>query len=205
MRRVLVEDLQLTLGEFASKIGFQFPCDCVVQSIDYDSQTNTLIIRTDKPVKLTKDLYRSLEDYFETSIVFQSIASNDYIDLDVLRKELNGSFPYVQSAIVQQQKVILKVSGEFGKDRINSKMGQVKQVVSHLLGKDLEIEVQVEEPKVLLEEPKVIVKKQEQKKKVRKTNQYHTPSDLPEDTDNVKIAGQIFKMELREGKKRFVT
>lgn len=205
MKRVLVEDLQLTLGEFASKIGFQFPCDCVVQSIDYDSQTNTLIIRTDKPVKLTKDLYRSLEDYFEASIVFQSIASNDYIDLDVLRKELNGSFPYVQSAIVQQQKVILKVSGEFGKDRINSKMKQVKQVVSHLLGKDLEIEVQVEEPKVLLEEPKVVVKKQEQKKKMKKTNQYHTPSDLPEDTDNVKIAGQIFKMELREGKKRFVT
>lgn len=203
--RILVEDLQITVGEFTNKIGFQFSCESIVQSIDYDSQTNTLIIRTDLPVHLTRDLHRSLEDFFETSIVFQSSISKDHIDLDTLRKELNGSFPYVQSAVVREQRVILKVSGEFGKDRINSKIGQVKKVVNQLLGKEMDIEIEVEEPKIIDQEPEIVVKKKEEKKRTKKTSHYHTPSDLPKDTDNVKIAGEIFKMELREGKKKFVT
>ncbi|MGB9821222.1 MAG: PolC-type DNA polymerase III [Pseudothermotoga sp.] len=203
MKRIVVEDLQMTFNDLANKIGFQSAYDCQIESLEYDSQINTIVIKTDKPIQIAPDLHRLLRDFFESSVVFEPSKSGDYIDLEMLRKELNGSFPYVQSAVVDREEVILTVSGEFGKDRINSKMNQVKKVVNRLLGKELEIRVEVEEPKPMPEEPKITVKKTEQKRKTKKTDRYHTPSDLPKETDNVKVAGQIFKMELREGKKRF--
>ncbi|MFN3283688.1 MAG: PHP domain-containing protein, partial [Pseudothermotoga sp.] len=195
MKRISIEELQITIDEFANKIGFPFSCGSIIQSIDYDGQINTLIIKTDRPVQPTREFRKFLEEFFETSVVFQSSTPKDHIDLDTLRRELNGSFPYVQSAVVEQEKVILRVSGEFGKDRINSKIGQVKKVVNRLLGMDLDIEVKVDQPKMVLEESDTTVKKQEQKKKTK---------NLPVNTDNIKIAGQIFKIEFKEGKKRFM-
>ncbi len=204
MKRISIEELQITIGEFANKIGFPFSCESIIQSIDYDCQVNTLIIKTDRPVQPSREFHRFLEEFFETSVVFQLSTPKDHIDIDTLRRELNGSFPYVQSAVVEQEKVILRVSGEFGKDRINSKIGQVKKVVNRLLGTDLDIEVKVDQPKIIFEESDITVKKQEQKKKTKKADQYYTPSNLPGNTDNMKIAGQIFKIELKEGKKRFM-
>ncbi|MEJ5229818.1 MAG: PolC-type DNA polymerase III [Pseudothermotoga sp.] len=206
MKKVSLEDLNTKLGDILSKIGFQTTSDCVVQSISFDSITNTLVMTTDKPAEISKDLKVALEEFFEVSIAFQHTGSSrDNIDIELLRKELNGAFPYVQSATVHEDKVVLKVSGEFGKDRVNSKMGQVKKVVNGLLGRDVKIQIEVEEPKIALEEPKIEVKKQDHKRVTKKTEHFRTPSDLPENSENTKVAGQIFKMELREGKKRFLS
>ncbi|ABV32809.1 PolC-type DNA polymerase III [Pseudothermotoga lettingae] len=212
MKAVSVEHVQINLKDFLSKLGIDFKEDCKIESVFFDSVSNELLIKTDRCVKNTNELRKLLESFFEVPVSFYPVEAfkEISIDVDALRRELNGSFPYVQSAAVEGEKVVLKVSGEFGRDRIKSKMNQVKDLISKQLGKDLEIHVQVVESQAIVEKHDLIVEEvQDQKKKSRNRKRYQksdylTPSNLPSNSDDVKVAGEIYKMDLRDGRKRFL-
>jgi DNA polymerase-3 subunit alpha (Gram-positive type) len=124
------------------------------------------------------------------------------IELEKLRKELNGSFPYVHDVLLFQDKVILKVTGDFARERLNGKLVDVSKKIESLTGIKRPIEIEVLQPPVDSMKEEHIVVVEEKPKKRRKTSKFFSPSNLPTEPSKVKVEGTVFKMDLREGRKR---
>ncbi|KAF2957308.1 DNA polymerase III [Thermotoga sp. Ku-13t] len=201
MKRVFVESPKTDLKQIAESLGVSLEESCTVHGVTFDAITNTLLIRVDKQFSRYQALCERLSQELGAHVVFQFMEAT--IELEKLRKELNGSFPYVHDVVVFQDRVILKVTGDFGRERINGKLSDVSKKIEALTGVKRPIEIEVVQPPMeIVEQPVVVV--EEKPKKKRKTLKFHTPSNLPTESGKVKVEGIVFKTDLREGKKRIL-
>jgi DNA polymerase-3 subunit alpha (Gram-positive type) len=200
MRRLFVEELKMDLKQLAESLGMNLEEPCTVHGVVYDAITNTLIVRIDKQFSRQDDFCERLSRELGAHVSLQFMQAN--IELEKLRKELNGSFPYVHDVLLFQDKVILKVTGDFARERLNGKLVDVSKKIESLTGIKRPIEIEVLQPPVDSMKEEHIVVVEEKPKKRRKTSKFFSPSNLPTEPSKVKVEGTVFKMDLREGRKR---
>ncbi|AEH50306.1 PolC-type DNA polymerase III [Pseudothermotoga thermarum] len=207
MKTTLIENLNLNVREFAKNVGIEIESDGTIESAYFDWTTNTLVLKANG-LGAEVDLLQSwLRQFLETDV--KLIRTDALISLDDIAKELNGTFPYIQSVLLHGDKVVMKVTSEFGKERVESKKPLIRSYIRQKLSIE-DIEIVVEEPKI---ETKIETVKPNlqivgsstrvEKEKVEiKESDFLTPSTITTQQGTVKVKGQIFKMEIRGGKKK---
>ncbi|MCS7175370.1 MAG: PolC-type DNA polymerase III [Pseudothermotoga sp.] len=180
-------------------MGINLKESCKILQVIYDAITNTLILKIDKKNLPSEQILREkLSQELGVYVVLQFLETG--IELEKIRKELNGSFPYVQDVVLLPDKVVLRVSGDFAKERLNGKLTDVSKKIESLTGSKRPIEIEVAQPNLQIEEPVFVV--EEKPKKKKRESKFFTPSKLPTESGKVKVEGSVFKLDLREGKKR---
>ncbi len=163
-----------------------------------------------------------LKRLLERETKFRVLIKCEGKPFDSLKEEilnlLNGSVPYVKDVVFEGNRLVLKVLGEFAKDRILSKLRLVKNELMDMLNGKVEILVQVEEPpKDFIEKiqnPRMETSSEEDEKgeEGQSDDQNHvfgqkprrivfTPSKLFEFNKKVSVKGKVFKLEAKENKK----
>lgn len=168
MKRVFVESPKTDLKQIAESLGMSLEESCTVHEVTFDAITNTLLIRVDKQFSRHQALCERLSQELGAHVVFQFMEVT--IELEKLRKELNGSFPYVHDVVVFQDRVILKVTGDFGRERINGKLSDVSKKIQALTGVKRPIEIEVVQPPMEIVEQPVVVVEENQRKSERHRN-----------------------------------
>lgn len=199
MKRLFIEELGMDLKQIARSMGINLKESCKILQVIYDAITNTLILKIDKKNLPSEQILREkLSQELGVYVVLQFLETG--IELEKIRKELNGSFPYVQDVVLLPDKVVLRVSGDFAKERLNGKLTDVSKKIESLTGSKRPIEIEVVQPNIQIEEPVFVV--EEKPKKKKRESKFFTPSKLPTESGKVKVEGSVFKLDLREGKKR---
>ncbi|MEN3008131.1 PolC-type DNA polymerase III [Pseudothermotoga sp.] len=198
MKRLFIEELGMDLKQIARSMGINLEESCKILQVIYDAITNTLILKIDKNFPSEQILREKLSQELGVYVVLQFLETG--IELEKIRKELNGSFPYVQDVVLLPDKVVLRVSGDFAKERLNGKLTDVSKKIESLTGSKRPIEIEVVQPNLQIEEPVFVV--EEKPKKKKRESKFFTPSKLPTESGKVKVEGSVFKLDLREGKKR---
>lgn len=200
MRSAQIKDINIPVNTLAKRMKINVPTiHSKVDSVCFDLTKNTVFIFVDKlESRIPDELVRALENFLEVKIVFAE--KQNSIDLDALRKRLNGSFPYVSDAVIENNKVILKVSGEFGKDRLKTKMKNVRSILNDMLGTDVEVELDVQQQEI---KQHVETRKTDNNEETAQNtvHSYTTPSKLPNKSGKVEVQGYVFEMKLRQGKR----
>ncbi|WP_461767530.1 PolC-type DNA polymerase III [Pseudothermotoga sp.] len=187
------------MKQIARSMGINLKESCKILQVIYDAITNTLILKIDKKNLPSEQILREkLSQELGVYVVLQFLETG--IELEKIRKELNGSFPYVQDVVLLPDKVVLRVSGDFAKERLNGKLTDVSKKIESLTGSKRPIEIEVAQPNLQIEEPVFVV--EEKPKKKKRESKFFTPSKLPTESGKVKVEGSVFKLDLREGKKR---
>lgn len=179
MRRLFVEELKMDLKQLAESFGMELEESCTVHGVVYDAITNTLIVRIDKQFSRQDDFCERLSRELGAHVSLQFMQAN--IELEKLRKELNGSFPYVHDVLLFQDKVILKVTGDFARERLNGKLVDVSKKIENLTGIKRPIEIEVLQPPVdsMKEEHIVVVEekpKREEKHRSSSARRIYRPN-----------------------------
>ncbi len=207
MRATKIENLNLSMKEFVEKIGFACECDGVIESIYFDWTTNTLILRTSDLKSDFSQLELLLKRQFKSDVKF--IQDEVSVAITEIEKELNGSFPYIQRVLLQGERVIVKVTSEFGKARVESKLNLIRNHINQKLGLH-HVQIVVDESGGKTTEPEIkmpSIEKPTEVKKVKekaKANALLTPSQITNQQGPVKVKGQIFRIENRGGKKKIL-
>jgi len=200
VRSAQIKDINIPVNTLAKRMKVNVPTiHSKVDSVCFDLTKNTVFIFVDKlESRIPDELVRALENFLEVKIVFAE--KQNSIDLDALRKRLNGSFPYVSDAVIENNKVILKVSGEFGKDRLKTKMKNVRSILNDMLGTDVEVELDVQQQEI---KQHVETRKTDNNEETAQNtvHSYTTPSKLPNKSGKVEVQGYVFEMKLRQGKR----
>lgn len=199
MKRLFVEEPGTDLKQVVGSLGIILEESCKVHGVVYDAITNTLILKIDKNLPCEQTLCERLSQELGTCVVLQF--SESEIELEKIKKELNGSSPYVQEVVLMPDRVVLRVSGDFAKERLNGKLIDVSKKIESLTGTKRPVEIEVVQPTLQVEEPPIVVVEEKPKRKRRETK-FFTPSTLPTESGKVKVEGRVFKLDLREGKKR---
>ncbi|MBC7123346.1 MAG: hypothetical protein H5T94_08965, partial [Pseudothermotoga sp.] len=146
MRRLFVDELKIDLKQLAESLGINLEESRTVHGVVYDAITNTLIVRIDGEFSCQADFCERLSRELGAHVSLQFTKVN--IELEKLRKELNGSFPYVHDVLVFEDRVVLKVTGDFARERLNGKLKDVSKKIESLTNIKKPIEIEVIQPPV---------------------------------------------------------
>ncbi len=207
MRITRIENLNFDFKQFAEKFGFNVEVSGTIESVYFDWTTNTLILQARGIESNIEQIECLLKDLLKSDV--KLVQADAFVSLDEISKELNGTFPYIQSVLLQNDKVFIKVATEFGKERVESKMNLIRGYVNQKLGLQ-DIQILVEQPKIEQTEPKVesidasVEKVSKPKRPRTKKEDFLTPSKITNQQGSMKVKGQVFKIESRGGKKKVV-
>ncbi|KAF2959925.1 DNA polymerase III subunit alpha [Thermotoga sp. 38H-to] len=189
--------------------------DVTLESIEIDPDAGVVLVSVGKFSTEVENLVRLLEKETRFRVIVNGVQKNNGNLKEKILSLLNGNVPYIKDVVFEGNRLILKVLGDFARDRIASKLRSTKKQLDELLPPGTEIMLEVVElPEDLLKKELPQPEKGEEPKgeEVKIEDENHifgqkprkivfTPSKVFEYNKKTSVKGKVFKIEKVEGKK----
>jgi DNA polymerase-3 subunit alpha (Gram-positive type) len=189
--------------------------DVTFESIEIDPDAGVVLVSVEKFSSEVENLVSLLEKETRFRVIVNGVQKSNGDLRGKILSLLNGNVPYIKDVVFEGNRLILKVLGDFARDRIASKLRSTKKQLDELLppGTEIMLEV-VEPPEDLLKKEVPQPEKREEPKgeelKIEDENHIFgqkprkivfTPSKIFEYNKKTSVKGKVFKIEKIEGKK----
>ena len=189
--------------------------DVTFESIEIDPDAGVVLVSVEKFSSEVENLVSLLEKETRFRVIVNGAQKSNGDLKGKILSLLNGNVPYIKDVVFEGNRLILKVLGDFARDRIASKLRSTKKQLDELLppGTEIMFEV-VEPPEDLLKKEVPQPEKREEPKgeelKIEDENHIFgqkprkivfTPSKIFEYNKKTSVKGKVFKIEKIEGKK----
>ncbi|PLV56705.1 PolC-type DNA polymerase III [Thermotoga sp. SG1] len=188
-----------------------------LKSLVIDPGTGVVTISVENYSEEIEDLVRSLEKETRFRVVVNGHRNGSSDLKGKIFSILNGNVPYIKDVVLEGNRLVLKVLGDFARERIASKLRNMKRELDSILPPGVEIMLEVIEPsddllkKIIPQaEPEDEKKSEGEEVKVEDSNHVFgqkprkivfTPSKVFEYNKKTSVKGKVFKIEKVEGKK----
>ncbi len=206
-----------SIKKLGEKLGLKLQGDALIEEVLLSEEDETLYINLSGDLLSdTTELIEKLENLLGVRVVIGGNNFHSYTLIDFLKEKINNGIRVSMQMESSGKSLIIKVPGEFAKERIKAKLLSMRKEILEKFGKVPKIHLVIDEEffKKLEENakktipPTVILKNTESRMKVKVENSesifgkpprknIHYPSKLPPLKSEVSIAGKIFKIEER--------
>ena len=190
-----------------------------LKSLEIDPDSGVVTISVENYSDEIEELARSLERETKFRVVVNGHHRGTTWDLkEKILSILNGNVPYIKDVAFEGNRLILKVLGDFARERIAAKLRSMKKDLDEILPTGTQIMLEVVEPsedflkKNPLQTESAKNEKEPEGEEVKVESKNHvfgqkprkivfTPSKVFEYNKKTSIKGKVFKMEKVDGRK----